>query len=310
MFEHKSVLLKECIEALNIKPNGIYVDCTAGGGGHSSEILKHLENGTLICLDRDPDAIAVLSERFNGSRVKIIHSNYSEIDVVLKDLNIEKVDGILMDLGVSSYQIDTAERGFSFHNNAKLDMRMEKTGLSAYDVVNSYSFENLCDVIRTYGEEKFAAKIAGNIIKQREIKPVETTSELSEIISNSVPFAVKRDKNPSKKTFQAIRIEVNKELEHLKGGIEKAFESLNIDGILAIITFHSLEDRIVKMKFRDFCVGCTCPKSFPICVCNRIPKAVSVNRKPITSSAEELAENNRAHSAKLRVLQRVEATPC
>ncbi|MDR0920451.1 MAG: 16S rRNA (cytosine(1402)-N(4))-methyltransferase RsmH [Oscillospiraceae bacterium] len=306
MFEHKSVLFEESINALNIKPNGIYIDATGGGGGHSNGILSKLSDGLLITLDRDPDAVAVLNERLKGN-VKIIQSNYSDIDIVLKDLNIDSVDGVLMDLGVSSYQIDTAERGFSFHNDAPLDMRMEKSGISAYDIVNTFSDERLANIIYTYGEEKFSRKIAANIVKKREEKPIETTLELVEIIRNSVPFAVKRDKNPAKKTFQALRIAVNSEFEHLEKGIEKAFESLKYDGILAVITFHSLEDKIVKHKFLEYCVGCTCPKNFPICVCNRIPKAVLVNRKPILPSSAELEQNSRAHSAKLRVLQKIKA---
>ena len=300
-FNHISVLLRESVEALNIKPDGVYVDCTAGGGGHSNEILSHLnENGKMYLFDRDPDAIKVLTERFKGdSRVNIIHDNYSNIKVALGALGVDSVDGIVADLGVSSFQLDTAERGFSFHNDALLDMRMSKQGLSAKDVVNTYSENELCRVITDYGEEKFAKKIASNIVKAREKKEIETTFELSDIISASIPAKFKRDGHPARKTFQAIRIEVNNELGGLKAVLPDMFGLLNKDGVLAIITFHSLEDKIVKDYFSTLKKGCTCPKDFPVCVCGNKPKAI-VKSGGIKAGQKELENNKRSRSAKLR----------
>ena len=303
-FNHISVLLSESVEALNIKPDGVYVDCTAGGGGHSAEILSHLnEKGKMYLFDRDPDAIKVLTERFSGDkRVNIIHDNYSNIKVALDVLGVTSVDGIVADLGVSSFQLDTAERGFSFHNDALLDMRMSKQGLSAKDVVNTYSEDELCRVIWDYGEEKFAKKIASNIVKAREIKEIETTFELSDIISASIPAKFKRDGHPARKTFQAIRIAVNAELDVLESALDTAFNLLRPGGVLSIITFHSLEDRMVKLKFKEFCTGCTCPADFPVCVCGKTPRGKLYTNKPIEPTEKELNENARSRSAKLRVI--------
>ena len=305
-FNHVSVLLKESVDALNIKPDGVYVDCTAGGGGHSAEILSHLnENGKMYLFDRDPDAISVLTERFKGDeRVNIIHDNYSNIKVALDLLGVNSVDGIVADLGVSSFQLDTAERGFSFHNDAVLDMRMSKSGKSAKDVVNTYSESELCRVITEYGEEKFARKIASNIVKARAKKELETTFELSEIISESIPAKFKRDGHPARKTFQAIRIEVNNELDGLKNVLPDMFALLNKEGVLAIITFHSLEDKIVKDYFATLKQGCTCPKDFPVCVCGKTPKAI-VKSGGVKAGQNELDKNKRSRSAKLRTAVKI-----
>ena len=305
-FNHISVLLKESVDALNIKPDGIYVDCTAGGGGHSAEILSHLnENGKMYLFDRDPDAISVLTERFkDDKRVTIIHDNYSNIKVCLETLGVSGVDGIVADLGVSSFQLDTAERGFSFHNDAELDMRMSKTGLSAKDVVNTYSENKLYRVITNYGEEKFAKKIASNIVKAREKQEITTTFELSDIISESIPAKFKRDGHPARKTFQAIRIEVNNELGGLKDVLPDMFGLLNKDGVLAIITFHSLEDKIVKDYFATLKQGCTCPKDFPVCVCGKTPKAI-VKSGGVKAGQKELDNNKRSRSAKLRTALKI-----
>ncbi|MBQ5883414.1 MAG: 16S rRNA (cytosine(1402)-N(4))-methyltransferase RsmH [Clostridia bacterium] len=305
-FNHISVLLEESVDALNIKPEGVYVDCTAGGGGHSAAILSHLnENGKMYLFDRDPDAISVLTERFkDDKRVTIIHDNYSNIKVALDSLGVYSVDGIVADLGVSSFQLDTAERGFSFHNDALLDMRMSKTGKSAKDVVNTYSENELFHVITEYGEEKFAKKIASNIVKAREKKEIETTFELSDIISMSIPAKFKRDGHPARKTFQAIRIEVNNELGGLKAVLPDMFNLLNENGVLAIITFHSLEDKIVKDYFNTLKQGCTCPKDFPVCVCGKTPKAV-VKTGGVKAGQKELDNNKRSRSAKLRTALRL-----
>ena len=307
-FSHKSVLLNECMEGLNIKPDGIYVDATAGGAGHSAEIAKHLTTGRLIAIDRDPDAIEVATERLAQYNAIVVKSNYSEVDKVIADLNISGVDGILMDLGVSSHQLDKGERGFSYHVDAPLDMRMSQEGLLARDIVNEYSYEQLSKIMFEFGEEKFSRRIASNIIKAREIKPVETTLELAEIIKQSVPAAVRREKNPCKKTFQAIRMAVNGELDHLSMGLDAAFSSLNIGGRMAVITFHSLEDRLVKQRFAGFCKGCICPPDFPQCICGKLPQGRLINKKPIEATTEELEENNRSRSAKLRVIERIRCT--
>lgn len=305
-FNHISVLLEESVSALDIKPDGVYVDCTAGGGGHSAQILSYLnENGRMYLFDRDPDAIKVITERFKGDeRVTIIHDNYSNIKLALDALGVSAVDGIVADLGVSSFQLDTAERGFSFHNDAELDMRMSKIGLSAKDVVNTYSENELFKVITEYGEEKFARKIASNIVKAREKKKIETTFQLSEIISNSIPAKFKRDGHPARKTFQAIRIEVNNELGGLKAVLPDMFGLLKKDGVLAIITFHSLEDKIVKDYFSTLKQGCTCPKDFPVCVCGKTPKAI-VKSGGVKAGQSELDKNKRSRSAKLRTAKKI-----
>ena len=305
-FFHKSVMLNECIDMLAIKSDGIYIDGTVGGAGHSLQIAKRLgENGRLIAFDRDPDAIAAATERLSGYNATVVKHNFSEMKEVMKDFNIEHVDGILLDLGVSSHQLDKEERGFSYHADAPLDMRMSQEGISAFDIVNGYSKDELAKILFEYGEEKFACRIAEGILGARSIKPVETTGELSEIVKSCVPARVRREKNPCKKTFQAIRIAVNGELDHLSSGLDSAFELLKPGGRLAVITFHSLEDRIVKQKFASLCKGCICNPDFPQCICGRTPQAKLVNRKPIEAGREELDANNRSRSAKLRVLERI-----
>lgn len=300
-FVHKSVLFDEAIKALDLNKNKIIVDGTAGGGGHSGEIAKRAKR--VISIDQDPDAIEVLNERLgNKENVTIVHDNYSNIKNIVSNLNIDKIDGLLLDLGVSSFQLDTAERGFSFHKDAPLDMRMSKSGLSAYDVVNNYDEKELADIIYRYGEEKFSRRIAANIVKSREEKPIETTFELVDIIKASMPQRAMRDSHPARKTFQAIRIEVNAELDVLKLTLEDAFEILAPGGRIAVITFHSLEDRIVKEQFAKWCQGCTCPKEFPVCVCGNKPKGKSF--KSISPSKEELDENPRARSSRLRIFEK------
>lgn len=300
-FVHKSVLFDEAIEALDLNSEKVILDGTAGGGGHSSEISKTAKQ--LIAVDQDPDAITVLNERLGDRKnVTIVHDNFSHIKLILKSLNIDKIDGVLLDLGVSSFQLDTADRGFSFHKDAPLDMRMSKTGLSAKDVVNTYSETELADVIFKYGEEKFARKIASNIVKARQDKPIETTFELVDVIKASLPQKAMRDSHPARKTFQAIRIEVNGELDVLKSTLDDAFDCLNSGGRIAVITFHSLEDRIVKEKFNEWCKGCTCPKEFPVCVCGNKPKGKVF--KAVAPSQKELEINPRARSSRLRVFEK------
>lgn len=305
-FFHKSVMLNECIDMLGIKSDGIYVDGTVGGAGHSLEIAKRLgENGRLIAFDRDPDAIAAATERLKGYNAAVVKSNFSQMKNVLSEMNIDGVDGILLDLGVSSHQLDKGERGFSYHTDAALDMRMSQEGTSAADIVNTYSRDELAKILFEYGEEKFAWRIAEGIVAARAVKPLETTGELAEIVKENVPAKVRREKNPCKKTFQAIRIAVNGELDHLSEGLDAAFELLKPGGRLAVITFHSLEDRMVKQKFASLCKGCICNPDFPQCICGRTPEAKLVNRKPIEAGEEELEENNRSRSARLRVLERI-----
>ena len=301
-FSHYSVLLSECIEGLNIKPDGTYVDCTGGGGGHSTQIAKRLDGGKLITIDQDPDAIKVLHDRLAEFEcVEIVQSNFSQIDEAVQT----PCDGVLFDLGVSSYQLDTADRGFSYKQDAPLDMRMSKSGLSAYDVVNTYDEREIARILFEYGEEKFARQIARNIINKRQIAPIKTTVELADIIASSLPAAARRAKNPSKKSFQAIRIEVNKELDSLSEGLDKAFSVLKSGGRMCVISFHSLEDRLVKQRFASWCKGCTCPPEFPVCVCGNKPKATLVGRKPILPTDSELSENSRSKSAKLRILEKL-----
>lgn len=305
-FNHISVLLNECIEGLNINPNGIYVDGTAGGGGHSAEILRKLDCGKLISIDRDPDAITTISERFkNEPNSIIVNGCFGDMKKLLNDRGIYQVDGVLLDIGVSSHQLDTDERGFSFHKDAPLDMRMSQSGTSAEDLVNDLSYEELRDIIYRYGEDKFAPSIAKGIVKAREEERITTTLQLAEIIKNSVPQKVRREGHPARKTFQALRIEVNGELTQLENGLDEAFEMLSPKGRLAVISFHSLEDRIVKQKMASWCKGCTCPKDFPVCVCGNVPKAKLVNRKPIEATQEELDKNPRSRSAKLRICEKI-----
>lgn len=296
-FIHKSVLFDEAVNSLNPCANKIFVDGTAGGGGHSAEIAK--KAGRLIAIDQDPDAIKVLNERLgNLSNVTIVQDNFVNVKSVVNSLNVDGIDGMLLDLGVSSFQLDTAERGFSYHKDAPLDMRMSKTGMSAADVVNNYSQQELADIIYRYGEDKFSRRIAQNIVTAREQKPIETTFELVEIIKSSYPKSKMRDSHPARKTFQAIRIEVNGELDKLSATLDNAFECLNSGGRLSIITFHSLEDRMVKERFAQWSNPCTCPKEFPVCVCGKKPLGKAL--KAIAPSEEELKENPRARSSRLR----------
>ncbi len=308
-FHHVSVLLDECIEGLNIKPDGIYVDGTLGGAGHSSQIAKRLTTGRLIGIDRDPVALKAAGERLApyADRVTLVHSNFCEIAQVLEDLNVEGVDGILLDLGVSSPQLDDGSRGFSYMADAPLDMRMNSEDtLSAYDVVNSWSFEELKRILFDYGEERYAPKIASAICKKREEKPIETTLELVDVIRGAMPAQALREKqHPAKRSFQAIRIAVNDELGSVEKVMKDAIPCLNHGGRLAVITFHSLEDRIVKTAMASAAKGCTCPPSFPVCVCGKKPQVQVITRKPIVSTDEELERNPRARSAKLRVCEKV-----
>ena len=307
IFAHKSVLLNECIDGLNIKPNGIYVDCTAGGGGHSSEILKKLDGGLLIDVDKDLEALAVCQKRFEGKNVKFVHSDFKNLPNILRELNITKVDGILADLGVSSYQIDNADRGFSYMaKEEKLNMKMnEESDFSAYDVVNGYSEKELYEVIKNYGEEKFAYNIAKNICKERQVQKIETCGRLVEIIDKSIPKKYGDQGHPAKRTFQAIRIEVNGELKGLAEAVKDIVFGLKKGGRLAVITFHSLEDRIIKNAFKELETDCICDKSLPICVCGKRREIELVNKKPIVAGKEEVDFNPRAKSAKLRICERV-----
>ncbi len=304
-FSHKSVLLQESIEGLNIKPDGVYIDCTVGGGGHSLEIAKRLTAGKLICFDQDEEAINAAKSRLKDFSPIFVNRNFADMKEALEELDIPSANGILMDLGVSSYQLDNRERGFSYHDDAPLDMRMSGKGESARDVVNEYEEKELVRILQLYGEEKFASSIARGIVKAREQKPIETTADLAEIIRTHVPERVRNEKNPCRKTFQAIRIEVNHELDVLETALADGFDLLNKGGRMVIITFHSLEDRIVKNAYKEYCTGCTCPPEFPVCVCGRKPKAKLVNKKPIIPCEEELRENKRSRSAKLRILEKL-----
>lgn len=309
-FNHYSVLLEECIENLNIKPDGVYVDGTLGGAGHSYQICQRLsEKGRLVGIDQDKDAICAASKRLEEfrDRVTIVRSNYSDMKQVLHELGIEKVDGILLDLGVSSFQLDTLERGFTYREeNAPLDMRMDdRQTLTAKDIVNEYPEMELFRIIRDYGEDKFAKNIAKHIVAARKIKPIETTGELNEIIRSSIPMKMQATGgHPSKRTYQAIRIELNHELDVLKDNLDDMIDLLNENGRLCIITFHSLEDRIVKSNFKKNENPCTCPRNFPVCVCGNKSKGQVITKKPILPSQEELEENSRSKSAKLRVFER------
>ena len=309
VFSHRSVLLDECIEALAIKPEGIYIDGTAGGGGHSFEIAKHLDGGKLIAIDQDEAAIAAAGKRLEiyGERAQVVRSNFSEIAEVCDRLGIDGIDGLLLDLGVSSYQLDTAERGFSYNADAPLDMRMDKRRtLSAYEVVNTYSEAELKRILFEYGEERYSGLIAAAIVRERQRGPIETTLALSDLIRSAIPaHAREGGHHPAKRSFQAIRIEVNGELDVIEPAIRAAVARLNKGGRVAIITFHSLEDRIVKQTFASLAQGCTCPKDFPICVCGNKPTVKIVTRKPILPSKTELEENPRSRSAKLRVAEKL-----
>ncbi len=308
-FVHKSVLLEECMEGLAINPAGIYVDGTAGGAGHSSEIAKHLTTGRLIALDRDETAVAVATERLSvfGEHATVVRSNFSEVADVLDRLEIDGIDGILLDLGVSSYQLDTPERGFSYQADAPLDMRMDRRNeKTAYTVVNTYSEQQLKNILYTYGEERFAGRIAAKIVARRAQAPIATTLELSELIKSAIPAAAREGgHHPAKRSFQAIRIEVNGELDVIEPALTAALSRMKRGGRLAVITFHSLEDRIVKQTFAKLSAGCTCPKGLPICVCGKKPQVKIVTKKPILPSEQELAENPRSRSAKLRVAEKL-----
>lgn len=302
-FTHIPVLFQETITSLHIQPDGVYVDCTAGGGGHSKAILERLsDRGTLIAIDRDPEAIEILQTRLGEyPQARIVHDTFNHIRTILGET---RADGILADLGVSSHQLDTAERGFSFHKDAPLDMRMSKAGLSAYDVVNTYSEAEFSRILFTYGEEKFAKSIARNIVRCRAERPIATTFDLIDIIKQSMPQKAMRDSHPARRTFQAIRIEVNGELTQLDTALNDMFDCLKVGGILSVITFHSLEDRMVKQRFREFSEGCTCPKEFPVCVCGKTPRG-KILIKGTAPSEQELSQNYRAHSARLRSIQKL-----
>ena len=308
-FKHRSVLLEETVNGLNIRPDGIYVDGTLGGGGHAYEICRRLgDKGSIVGIDQDEAAIEAAGIRLKdfGEKVMIVRSNYCEMKSVLQGLGIDKVDGIVLDLGVSSYQLDTAERGFSYREDAPLDMRMDRRQtMTARDIVNDYSEKDLYRVIRDYGEDRFAKNIAKHIVIEREKRSIETTGQLTEIIRGAIPMKFqKKSGHPAKRTFQAIRIELNRELDVLKNSLDDMIDLLNPGGRLCIITFHSLEDRIVKSAFKKNEDPCTCPKDFPVCVCGKVSKGSILTRKPILPSQEEMEENSRSKSAKLRIFER------
>lgn len=308
-FHHVPVLLNECIEGLKIRSDGVYLDGTLGGGGHSIEIVKRLTTGRLYAIDKDEEAILAAGERLReyNDKITYVHDDFKNAAEALDSLGVEGLDGVLLDLGVSSYQLDNAERGFSYMSDAPLDMRMDRSsGESAYDVVNGYSLERLTEILRDYGEEKLAFRIASNIVSSREKKPVETTSELAKIVENSYPSATRwKFGHPAKRTFQAIRIQVNGELDSLGNAVAALARRLNKGGRMAVITFHSLEDRIVKNTFKDMSLSCVCPPDFPVCVCGKIKEVELITNKPITAGAEELKSNPRSESAKLRIIERV-----
>lgn len=308
-FKHLPVMLDECIDGLKINPNGIYLDGTLGGGGHSEQIVKRLENGRLIAVDKDSDAIAAASKRLApySEKITYIHDDFKNAPAVLDEMGIGNLDGVLLDLGVSSYQLDNAERGFSYMHDAPLDMRMNREqSLDAYTVVNEYSEKELMEILRDYGEEKLAYRIASNIVKERATKKIETTAELSKIVEESYPAATRwKFGHPSKRTFQAIRIEVNGELSALEDAVRDLTRKLKKGGRIAILTFHSLEDRIVKNVFKELNLACTCPPDFPVCVCGKKQEIEIITKKPVTASEKELAENGRAESAKLRIAEKI-----
>ncbi len=307
-FCHTPVLLRETLEALSVRPNGTYIDGTAGGGGHARAVLDRLApGGRLLAIDRDPDAIAALSERFGADgRMQIAKGNYRDMERIAAAHSIAAADGVLLDIGVSSHQLDDAERGFSYHADAPLDMRMSREGQSAADIVNTFSKEEIADVLFRYGEEKSARRIAEAIVRRRAEKPIETTLELADVVRESVPAAVRRaEGHPARRTFQALRIAVNGELDALSEGLEAALRLLAPGGRLAVITFHSLEDRIVKRKFLEWAEGCICPKDFPVCVCGRKPKVAILYKRGLSPAEDELKENPRARSARLRAVEKL-----
>ncbi|HJB22422.1 MAG TPA: 16S rRNA (cytosine(1402)-N(4))-methyltransferase RsmH [Candidatus Fournierella merdavium] len=305
-FSHVPVLLNECLEGLAIDPAGTYLDGTAGGGGHSSEIARRLTTGRLISLDQDPDAVAAATERLKGLPATVVRSNFRDARRALADLGVHALNGALLDLGVSSHQLDDGERGFSYRQDAPLDMRMSQAGPTAADLVNSASREELARILREYGEEPFAWAIAGRIVRDREKTPFSTTLQLAEAIASALPPAVRRkDKNPARRSFQAIRIAVNGELDALSEGLDEIFDLLAPGGRFAVITFHSLEDRLVKNRFRQWATACTCPPELPVCVCGGKAKAKLITRKPVEAAPEELEANRRSRSAKLRVIEKL-----
>lgn len=305
-FNHIPVLLEETIASLHIKPDGIYVDGTAGGGGHSEQIARRLTTGRLVAIDQDPDALQAAGERLSKyPQAMVVEGNFCNMPSILKELQVDKVDGILLDIGVSSHQLDTPRRGFSFHNDAPLDMRMSQKGPTAADLVNNLSEDELAKIFFEYGEEKFARSIAAGIVKARAVSPIETTLQLAQIISDNVPAKAKRQGHPARQCFQALRIAVNRELDVLSQGLDGAFSCLKVGGRLSVITFHSLEDRMVKRRFADFCKGCTCPPEFPVCVCGKTPAGKLPFKNPVSASEQELQENQRARSAKLRTVEKL-----
>lgn len=304
---HRPVLLDQTLDALAVRPDGVYLDGTAGGGGHSFAIASRLTTGRLVALDRDPDAVAEAGRRLSGLPAEVVQANFTEMDRVLAERGIAGADGILLDIGVSSHQLDDAARGFSYHKEAPLDMRMSQTGATAADLVNTLPEAALSNILFRFGEEKFARSIAREILRRRTETPFETTTQLADCVRDAVPAAYRRDGHPARKTFQALRIAVNGELDCLSAALDTAFDCLNPGGRLAIITFHSLEDRMVKQRFAALCRGCVCPPDFPVCVCGRTPAALPVLRKPAEASPDELAANPRSRSAKLRCVQKVHA---
>lgn len=306
-FLHKPVLFEESIQSLLIKPDGVYVDGTAGGGGHSRAIAEQLRGGTLISIDQDPDAIAVVRERLKDFACSIVcKGNFSNMKQIVENCGFSEVDGVLMDIGVSSYQLDTPERGFSYHYDAPLDMRMSREGISAKELVNTLSWQELAQIISRYGEDKNAVRIAKGIVQARQEKEILTTTQLADIIRSSVPAAVRREQgHPARKTFQAIRIAVNGEMDRLSEGLDAAFSLLKSGGRLSVITFHSLEDRMVKQRMHEWCTGCTCPPDFPVCVCGKKPRAKLVYKKGISPTEEELEQNPRSRSARLRTCEKL-----
>ncbi len=304
---HVPVLLRQTLDVLQPRPDGVYLDGTAGGGGHSHAIAGHLTTGHLYALDRDPDAVAAASERLRGLPATVVQANYTEMADVLHRYGVDRLDGVLLDIGVSSHQLDTPERGFSFHHDAPLDMRMSQSGPTAADLVNTLGAEQLARIFWEYGEDKFSRSIAKAIVKQRETAPILTTAELSECIKSAVPASVRRKEHPARQIFQALRIAVNGELDCLSSGLDTAFSLLRPGGRLAVITFHSLEDRLVKQRFAAFCQGCICPPDCPVCICGRTPAAKAIARKPLEADETELQENPRSRSAKLRCVEKLHA---
>ena len=305
-FSHLPVMPEQCIKGLDIKPDGIYLDGTAGGGGHSELIAMRLTTGRLISTDKDPDAVKAAGERLaKYPCAEVVESDFADMDRVLDGRGIDRIDGILLDLGVSSHQLDCTERGFSYNEDAPLDMRMSQRGMSAADIVNGWPWEELARIIREYGEEKYASNIAARIVREREKAPIETTLQLAQIVAASMPAASRRDGNPCKRTFQAIRIAVNSELERLSEALDRGFERLKPGGRFVILTFHSLEDRMVKQRFASWAKGCICPPDFPVCVCGRKPEAVIITKKPEEASPAELERNRRSRSAKLRIAEKL-----